>query len=99
MNNYTQRIASRVVVDSREWEAPQGFMAVGMHAHGYFEDLYTAVGERVFRNHGTSSTAYPCMSSAVVEGKWATTPHFPFHGQLKRLLRVHQVNVSLRGVI
>ena len=95
VNNYTQRLARRVVVDSREWEAPQGFMAAGMHAYGYFEDL----GARVFRNHGTSSTAYPCMSSAVIEGKWATTPFWPFHGQLKRLLRVHQVNVSLRGVI
>ena len=49
----TERYRRGVQVDSREWEAPEGFMAAGSHGWGYFEDLQ---GRR-FRNHGADSTA------------------------------------------
>ena len=81
-----------VVPDSREWEAPEGFMASGSHGWGYFE----ALAGRQFVNHGVDSTAYPCMSSAVIVGQWAL--NFPFGPKLLELLRRHNVNESVRGI-
>ena len=91
INEYPARLQRGVVINSREWEAPEGFMASYSDGWGYFEALHG----RQFVDHGTSSTAYPSMSTAVIGGKWALDT--TFGPKLLELLRRHKVNESVRG--